>query len=171
MQECPRMRLQHPLCMGHINSLKCRSTYSSRHVIHEREKIFKSLKTGRLPQNIQTIDFRLFALAIAAPKLFLGELESYENNKNISKELLNNTFIMLQSHVFKSLCSSSVRGQLLFVQNPRLFSSKYNYGDDAEDLDAARKWFTKFNGSTIPSTISETSFSKSSGPGGQKTNK
>jgi len=57
------------------------------------------------------------------------------------------------------------------VQKSRAFSSKYGDGDDAADLDAARKWFAKFNENTIPMTISKTRFSNSSGPGGQKTNK
>jgi protein subunit release factor B len=66
---------------------------------------------------------------------------------------------------------SSGRGQLLFFQQSRTFSSKYGDGKDAKDLDAARKWFGSFNEATIPTSISHTDFSKSSGPGGQKTNK
>lgn len=40
-----------------------------------------------------------------------------------------------------------------------------------EDLAAARKWLANLNAETIPRSIGEVSFSRSSGPGGQNVNK
>jgi len=46
-------------------------------------------------------------------------------------------------------------------------------GGDAteEELDAARKWLAKLDPDTIPRSICDISFSRSSGPGGQNVNK
>lgn len=51
----------------------------------------------------------------------------------------------------------------------RQFSSRPEY--DEVELQATRDWFSRFDRSTIPAKIAQTSFSRSSGPGGQKTNK
>lgn len=42
---------------------------------------------------------------------------------------------------------------------------------DEEKLQVARKWLDKLHAETIPKTIGELSFSRSSGPGGQNVNK
>ncbi|CCU75755.1 peptidyl-tRNA hydrolase domain protein [Blumeria hordei DH14] len=39
------------------------------------------------------------------------------------------------------------------------------------DIEAARVWFSSFTKSSIPTKLSKTTFSRASGPGGQKTNK
>ncbi|KAF8857065.1 hypothetical protein BDZ45DRAFT_675011 [Acephala macrosclerotiorum] len=51
------------------------------------------------------------------------------------------------------------------------YSSHSRSSDDEADFDAAREWHRRFNKSTIPVKIATTTFSCSSGPGGQKTNK
>ncbi|KAF2470270.1 uncharacterized protein BDR25DRAFT_161786, partial [Lindgomyces ingoldianus] len=40
-----------------------------------------------------------------------------------------------------------------------------------EDIQAARRWLEKLSAETVPKTIAELSFSRSSGPGGQNVNK
>lgn len=42
---------------------------------------------------------------------------------------------------------------------------------DEEEVAAARKWLAKFDADTIPRSICDISFSRSSGPGGQNVNK
>jgi peptidyl-tRNA hydrolase ICT1 len=42
---------------------------------------------------------------------------------------------------------------------------------DEDELTAARAWLTKLDAETIPRTICDVSFSRSSGPGGQNVNK
>ncbi|KAF2685588.1 hypothetical protein K458DRAFT_441999 [Lentithecium fluviatile CBS 122367] len=44
-------------------------------------------------------------------------------------------------------------------------------GVSAEELQAARKWLEQLHAETIPRSIGELSFSRSSGPGGQNVNK
>lgn len=54
----------------------------------------------------------------------------------------------------------------------RAFASKRgptDYSD--EDLTAARKWLANLNPDTIPRSLCEVTFSRSSGPGGQNVNK
>jgi peptidyl-tRNA hydrolase ICT1 len=61
--------------------------------------------------------------------------------------------------------------ELRLRQGLRAFVS-YSRGDANEaDLEAAREWFGGFNKTTIPVKIAITSFARSGGPGGQKTNK
>ena len=43
--------------------------------------------------------------------------------------------------------------------------------DSEEELSAARRWLAKLNPDTIPRTICDVTFSRSSGPGGQNVNK
>jgi len=44
-------------------------------------------------------------------------------------------------------------------------------GTSEADLTAARQWLASFNSETIPRSICDVSFSRSSGPGGQNVNK
>lgn len=57
-------------------------------------------------------------------------------------------------------------------QHARAFASKRGPADYSdEDLAAARKWLADLNPDTIPRSLSEITFSRSSGPGGQNVNK
>ena len=42
---------------------------------------------------------------------------------------------------------------------------------DEAEYEVARKWYSEFNETTIPVKMAKTTWVKSSGPGGQKTNK
>lgn len=53
----------------------------------------------------------------------------------------------------------------------RSFASKRSPESDEEDYRSAREWMSKFNSQSIPRSICEISFSRSSGPGGQNVNK
>ena len=135
-----------------------------------RGKIFKSLvPISNWLENFQHLSLRLFALA----RQFSDSLEIL-NHINLARiqpgDYLPAT-IMLQSQAFRSICLPSVRGQLQFVQKSRPFSSRRGNEDDEEDLNAARNWYSSFTENTIPATLSETTFSRSSGSGGQKVNK
>ena len=93
---------------------------------------------------------------------------------NLSMSSFSRASTTLHSHAVKSLPTSSSRSQFAVSQNSRARSSHITpYEDEARssDFDAARQWYSQFRRSTIPVTIAQTSFSKSSGPGGQKTNK
>lgn len=50
-------------------------------------------------------------------------------------------------------------------------SARGNATASEEDIAAARRWLTKYNAETIPKSIGEVDFSRSSGPGGQNVNK
>lgn len=51
-------------------------------------------------------------------------------------------------------------------------SSASSHGPvDDDELDRARKWLAALHADTIPKSIGELSFSRSSGPGGQNVNK
>jgi peptidyl-tRNA hydrolase ICT1 len=70
--------------------------------------------------------------------------------------------------VFHRLLTS----QSPFAHHVRPFASKrgpVDYSD--EDLSSARKWLAALNPDTIPRNLSEITFSRSSGPGGQNVNK
>jgi hypothetical protein len=66
-----------------------------------------------------------------------------------------------------------------FCTSTRLLASKpktgpdsgENGGRDDDELDAARRWLANFDAETIPRSICDVSFSRSSGPGGQNVNK
>jgi peptidyl-tRNA hydrolase ICT1 len=77
---------------------------------------------------------------------------------------------MLQSFVFRPLYSKVLRlpSKLVFVHYSRAYSRS---GTSEDDFDAARRWYLSFNKNSIPESISKTSYSRASGPGGQKTNK
>jgi len=55
----------------------------------------------------------------------------------------------------------------------RSYAASSKRGGDAteEELDAARKWLAQLDPDTIPRSICDISFSRSSGPGGQNVNK
>lgn len=76
---------------------------------------------------------------------------------------------MLHHRALQFLSTPQLCGQLSLLKNYRAYSSGNE--SEAADLDAAREWFHRFTKSTIPSKIGQTTFSRSSGPGGQKTNK
>lgn len=60
----------------------------------------------------------------------------------------------------------------ILSQHVRAFASKRGPADYSdEDLAAARKWLADLNPDTIPRSLSEITFSRSSGPGGQNVNK
>ena len=78
---------------------------------------------------------------------------------------------MLLRRAFRSFSANSFQGQLALLRDFSGYSSRSDCDSEAADLDAARQWFQHFNTSTIPAKIAKTTFSRSSGPGGQKTNK
>ncbi|KAG4421390.1 hypothetical protein IFR04_005449 [Cadophora malorum] len=77
---------------------------------------------------------------------------------------------MLQYRTLQPL-SSQLRRQLSLFRNPRVYSSQSGNDSEAAELNAAREWFQHFNKSTIPAKLGQTTYSRSSGPGGQKVNK
>ncbi|KUJ14664.1 uncharacterized protein LY89DRAFT_698343 [Mollisia scopiformis] len=77
---------------------------------------------------------------------------------------------MLPRYAFNACSALRVHGDLSLLRGFR--TSSHSKSDDEEaDFEAAREWYKGFNKTTIPSKIAETSFSRASGPGGQKTNK
>ncbi|KAF2096341.1 peptidyl-tRNA hydrolase domain-containing protein [Rhizodiscina lignyota] len=56
-----------------------------------------------------------------------------------------------------------------FVKRP--FTTPKGATPSEQDIAAARKWLAKFDAETIPKSICEVDFSRSSGPGGQNVNK
>ena len=81
---------------------------------------------------------------------------------------------MLYSHVVRCLSTttSAIQGyQIAFFQTCRAYSSRSTNESEEADFDAARAWYRNFTRNTLPTKIAKTSYSKSSGPGGQKTNK
>ncbi|KAF2198565.1 hypothetical protein GQ43DRAFT_378271 [Delitschia confertaspora ATCC 74209] len=68
--------------------------------------------------------------------------------------------------------SPSFRRQLQLCTLNRHFASRKSVNEASEeDIQAARSWLQKLDAETIPRTICELSFSRSSGPGGQNVNK
>lgn len=59
------------------------------------------------------------------------------------------------------------------LPTPPVFYSTQRRDDhlDETQLAAARQWLARFNDETIPRSIGEVTFSRSSGPGGQNVNK
>jgi peptidyl-tRNA hydrolase ICT1 len=83
----------------------------------------------------------------------------------------NFTPFVMQRHMFQRLFTSK-RPYSLVSQYARTFASKRGPADYSdEDLAAARKWLADLNPDTIPRSLAEISFSRSSGPGGQNVNK
>jgi len=80
---------------------------------------------------------------------------------------------MLSSLIVKSIRASPLQARPALLQNLRTYASHgpSSNDNDPKDFQEAREWFSRFNGATIPAKAAKTSFSRSSGPGGQKTNK
>ncbi|KAL2072157.1 hypothetical protein VTL71DRAFT_11500 [Oculimacula yallundae] len=77
---------------------------------------------------------------------------------------------MLSHRALQSL-APQLRGQLSLVQNYRPYSGSSGKEIDDADLDAAREWYRGFSKSTIPVKLGQTTYSRSSGAGGQHVNK
>ncbi|KAH8661462.1 peptidyl-tRNA hydrolase domain-containing protein [Tricladium varicosporioides] len=77
---------------------------------------------------------------------------------------------MLQLHTLRLyVATAPLSSQLAFLQNSRSYSSRPS--GDEEEFKAAREWFQNFTRHSLPEKIAKTSYIRSSGPGGQKTNK
>jgi peptidyl-tRNA hydrolase ICT1 len=77
----------------------------------------------------------------------------------------------MQRYVFQPIVRHT-NFQSKISQHARAFASKRGPSDySEEDLIAARKWLADLNPDTIPRSLSEITFSRSSGPGGQNVNK
>jgi peptidyl-tRNA hydrolase ICT1 len=77
----------------------------------------------------------------------------------------------MQRYVFQPIVRHT-NFQSKISQHARAFASKRGSSDySEEDLIAARKWLADLNPDTIPRSLSEITFSRSSGPGGQNVNK
>jgi peptidyl-tRNA hydrolase ICT1 len=75
----------------------------------------------------------------------------------------------MQRHVLQRVTTHT---SSTISQHVRAFASKRGPSDySEEDLTAARKWLADLNPDTIPRSLSEITFSRSSGPGGQNVNK
>ncbi|RKF81057.1 hypothetical protein GcC1_030003 [Golovinomyces cichoracearum] len=61
--------------------------------------------------------------------------------------------------------------QYQYPENLRCYASRTSDNHSESELEAARKWFYTFKKSSLPVKIAKTTFSRASGPGGQKTNK
>ncbi|CZS97962.1 related to Similarity to human DS-1 protein [Rhynchosporium agropyri] len=77
---------------------------------------------------------------------------------------------MLAHRALQSL-APQLRGQFVFVQNHRVYSGSSGSESEEADLEAAREWYKGFKKSTIPAKLGQTTYARSSGPGGQKVNK
>ncbi|CZT01370.1 related to Similarity to human DS-1 protein [Rhynchosporium graminicola] len=77
---------------------------------------------------------------------------------------------MLAHRALQSL-APQLRGQFVFVQNYRVYSGSSGSESEEADLEAAREWYKGFKKSTIPAKLGQTTYARSSGPGGQKVNK
>ncbi|KAF9638216.1 putative peptidyl-trna hydrolase domain-containing protein [Lasiodiplodia theobromae] len=68
--------------------------------------------------------------------------------------------------------AAPMRRPVLQILHARLLASRRTAAAASEeDLAAARKWLQKLDSETIPPSIGDVSFSRSSGPGGQNVNK
>lgn len=77
----------------------------------------------------------------------------------------------MQRHVFQRLFTTT-KPYSAISQHARAFASKRGPADYSdEDLATARKWLADLTPDTIPRSLSEITFSRSSGPGGQNVNK
>jgi hypothetical protein len=79
----------------------------------------------------------------------------------------------MQRHPFQRLFATTTPRLIIPHYTSRAsFASKRGPADYSdEDLAAARKWLAALNPDTIPRSLSEITFSRSSGPGGQNVNK
>ncbi|KAF2723452.1 hypothetical protein K431DRAFT_219806 [Polychaeton citri CBS 116435] len=77
----------------------------------------------------------------------------------------------------QAACYPSLHQCYLRTSSERLAGLVRRYGIkrgadyDADELDVARQWLAKLDAETIPRSICDVSFSRSSGPGGQNVNK
>ncbi|KAF2870985.1 hypothetical protein BDV95DRAFT_607273 [Massariosphaeria phaeospora] len=78
---------------------------------------------------------------------------------------------MLRLPVRPLLHLSSARGAQVVSQVRQSGSGRANLSVTEEELQVARKWLEALHAETIPKTVGELSFSRSSGPGGQNVNK
>ncbi|PQE14407.1 peptidyl-tRNA hydrolase domain-containing protein [Rutstroemia sp. NJR-2017a BBW] len=86
--------------------------------------------------------------------------------------IFSRTLVFFQRPIIRPIYASSLQSNSALLHNCRTFTSKGQpNADDEAEFDAARKWFAAFDASTIPAKLSKTTFSASSGPGGQKVNK
>lgn len=77
---------------------------------------------------------------------------------------------MLCIQTLRSLSIRPLSGQLALIQQFQSYSSRSTEVGEA-DLVTARQWFSNLKEGTIPASIAKTTFSRSSGAGGQKVNK
>lgn len=78
----------------------------------------------------------------------------------------------MNSTVLRSLQRTCPFDLYLPLSSVRRYASKRPSSTfDEADFSAARKWLAALNPDTIPQNICEMTFSRSSGPGGQKVNK
>ncbi|PQE13415.1 peptidyl-tRNA hydrolase domain-containing protein [Rutstroemia sp. NJR-2017a BVV2] len=86
--------------------------------------------------------------------------------------IFSRTPVFSHRPIIRPFYTLSLQGNSGLLYNCRTFTSKGQpNADDEAEFDIARKWFTAFDVSTIPEKMAKTTFSASSGPGGQKTNK
>ncbi|KAF9731276.1 hypothetical protein PMIN06_004977 [Paraphaeosphaeria minitans] len=79
---------------------------------------------------------------------------------------------MLRARIPAARLSSTAPSLLPVVALPVRFASDRRTGEASlEELQAARQWLARLHAETIPRSIGELSFSRSSGPGGQNVNK
>jgi peptidyl-tRNA hydrolase ICT1 len=72
---------------------------------------------------------------------------------------------------FSAVRVSLATRPLLAVAPSVRFASGSSSEASPDELQAARKWLAQLHAETIPKSIGELSFSRSSGPGGQNVNK
>lgn len=84
---------------------------------------------------------------------------------------LHHAFIMLRISTHCLHLPPTARPWLAVASIRRFASGKSRTNAREEDLQAARKWLDQLHADTIPKSIGELTFSRSSGPGGQNVNK
>lgn len=79
---------------------------------------------------------------------------------------------LVQTYIFKHFIIST-RTPYPLHRWTSLKCRSYNHqqGHLVSEVEAARLWFSNFKKTSIPTKLSKTTFSRASGPGGQKTNK
>lgn len=78
---------------------------------------------------------------------------------------------MVKVHILLSNLTHILTKRFRGFYYNRSYFSHASHDDKELSFDEARSWFLKFKSSSIPEKIAKTTFSRSSGPGGQKTNK
>lgn len=95
---------------------------------------------------------------------------------SFSSVFVKQTASLLQFPSATVIGSSSLRVRPILLQVGKSYSSKSSSkstdeDEDEDEFESARKWWPTFNEATIPPKMADTEYVKSSGPGGQKTNK